>query len=40
MKHGGIFALLPGIKPMPLAVEAQSLDHWTFREVPSIKLKV
>ena len=23
----------PGIKPMPPAVGAQSLNHWTFREV-------
>ena len=24
----------PGIKPLPLAIEAQSLTHWTPREVP------
>ena len=24
----------PGIKPMPPAVEAWSLNHWTTREVP------
>ena len=24
----------PGIKSMPPAVEAQSLNHWTAREVP------
>ena len=24
----------PGIEPMPLALEG-SLNHWTFREVPS-----
>ena len=24
----------PGIKPLPLAIEAQSLTHWTLREVP------
>ena len=24
----------PGIKPMPLALGAQSLSHWTAREVP------
>ena len=24
----------PGIKPVPLAVEVQSLNHWTTREVP------
>ena len=23
----------PGIEPLPLAVEAQSLNHWTAREV-------
>ena len=26
--------LQPGIKPIPTAVEAQSLNHWTNREVP------
>ena len=25
---------LPGIEPMPPAVEAQSLNHWTTGEVP------
>ena len=25
----------PGIEPTPLAVEAQNLNHWTAREVPS-----
>ena len=25
----------PGIKPMPSAVEAQILNHWTAREVPT-----
>ena len=24
----------PGIKPRPLALEAESLNHWTTREVP------
>ena len=24
----------PGIKHVPLAVEAQSLNHWSAREVP------
>jgi len=28
-----IFVPQPGIKIMPLAVEAQSLDHWATREV-------
>ena len=26
---------LPGIEPMPPAVEAQSPNHWIAREVPS-----
>ena len=26
----------PGIKPTPPALEAQSLNHWTTREVPVI----
>ena len=26
----------PGIEPMPPAVEAQSLNHWTAREVPDL----
>ena len=30
----GILVPGPGIKPMPTAVEAQSLNHWTTREVP------
>ena len=25
----------PGIKPVPSAVEAWSLNHWTTREFPS-----
>ena len=29
----GILVPRPGIKPMPPAVEAQSLNHWTTREV-------
>ena len=28
----------PGIKPTPPAVEAQSLNHWTTREVPAPSL--
>ena len=31
-----ILASWPGIKPTPLAVEAQSLNHWTAMEVPQI----
>ena len=30
----GILVPLPGIEPAPPAVEAQSLNHWTAREVP------
>ena len=29
-----ILALQPGIEPVPPAVEAQSLNRWTTREVP------
>ena len=29
----GILIPRPGIKPMPPAVEARSLNHWTTREV-------
>ena len=34
--HGACRILVPqpGIRPMPPAVEAQSLSHWTTREVP------
>ena len=28
----------PGIKPTPAAVEVQSLNHWTTREVPKLHL--
>ena len=30
----GILVPRPGIKPAPLALEVQSLNHWTAREVP------
>ena len=30
----GILVPQPGIKPVPPALEAQSLNHWTAREVP------
>ena len=30
----GILVPRPGIKPMPPALEAQHLNHWTAREVP------
>ena len=29
-----IFIHQPGIEPVPPAVESQSLNHWTAREVP------
>ena len=31
----GILVPQPGIEPTPPAVEAQSLNHWTAREVPT-----
>ena len=30
----GILVSQPGIKPVPPALEAWSLNHWTAREVP------
>ena len=30
----GILVPSPGMEPMPPAVEARSLNHWTAREVP------
>ena len=35
----GILVAGPGIKPMPPTMEAQSLHHWTSREVPELCLK-
>ena len=32
----GVLVSQPGIEPMPPAVEAQSLNHWTAREVPTV----
>ena len=32
----GILVPPLGIKPTPSAVEAQSLNHWTTREVPEV----
>ena len=29
----------PGIKPMPHALEVQSPNHWTAREVPGRRFK-
>ena len=34
----GILAAQLGIEPMPLAVEAWSLNHWTIREAPMSKV--
>ena len=34
----GILVSQPGIKPMPPAVEAWSLNHWTTREAPQIRV--
>ena len=34
-KACGILVPRPGIEPVPLAVEAWSLNHWTTREVPA-----
>ena len=36
----GILVPQPGIEPVPLAVEAQSLNHWTTREVPMSKILI
>ena len=33
-----MLVLVPGIEPTPPALEAQSLNHWTAREVPLIFL--
>ena len=30
----GILVPQPGIEPLPLTVETQSLNHWTTREIP------
>ena len=35
---GGILASSPGVEPVPPAVEAQSPNHWTARELPNEKL--
>ena len=31
---GGILVPQPGIEPVPPALEAQNLNHWTTRDVP------
>ena len=36
----GILALLPGMEPVPLAVEVQSLNHWTTREIPAVNVLI
>ena len=36
----GILDPQPGIEPMPLALEARSLSHWTAREVPMFSFLV
>ena len=35
----GILVPRPGIKAVPPAVKAQSLNHWTAREVPDGSLE-
>ena len=32
-RHVGSLVPQPGIEPMPLALEARSLNHWTAREI-------
>ena len=37
--HGTAWEILvpqPGVEPAPPALEAQSLNHWTTREVPTL----
>ena len=36
MQHVGILFAHQGLKPAPPVVEAQSLHHWTRREVPVV----
>ena len=36
----GILVPWPGIKPVPPAMEAQSLNHWTTREVPNLSVLI
>ena len=35
MWHAEILVPRPGIEPVPPAMEAQSLNHWTTREYPT-----
>ena len=37
-QHVGILVPQPGIEPVPPAVEAWSLNHWTTREAPDVQL--
>ena len=39
MPWGGILVPQPQMKLLPPAVEPQSLNHWTAREVPPIALE-
>ena len=32
----GILVPRPGIEPVPSALEAQNLNHWTIKEIPSL----
>ena len=32
----GILVPQPGMEPVPPTVEAQGVNHWTIREVPSL----
>ena len=34
----GILVLLPGIKPMLLAMKAWNFNHWTTREFPKVTI--
>ena len=38
LRASGILVSQPGIEPMPPAVKAQSPNHWTGREVPSLEI--
>ena len=34
----GILVPRPGVEPTPPALEAQSFNHWTAKEIPKIKV--
>ena len=36
LRHVGILVPPAGIEPMPSALEARSLNHWTTREIPEV----